>query len=482
MDATPPSLDVNALLQRLERLEAEVQSLRDENAALKRENEELRKENEDLRSRLAASEARVHELERELARRGRNRKQKSSRRRPEGAADRRRKGERKHPGATRPTPEHPTRCEEVRLDACPLCGGAVDELATFDERIVEDVPEPAPEVVLYRRRHYRCQCCRKTVKGRADLDLPGSRIGPRAKLLAAFCRVGVGCSLEKTQILLDEFFGLKVSRAGVLGMVEQAADLLGPAAQKLLELLRESGVTHADETSWPLSGRYVWCWVLCNPKLAVFLIERRRDRETFERLLGGSKPGVLITDFYAVYNGMGEKQQRCLAHLMVTLKELRERLPAYHQTVNIQPLIEFVGEAFAFARERKGMSEKDAAGKADALRKRLREIASWHSSNPDCERIFNRLRRHKGELLTFLDDPAVPPDNNEAERAARGVANDRGMGRGSRSEAGCGVYARLKTVFATARKNGVNFFRYGLEAIRKSLRNEELPLPLAQPP
>ena len=50
-----------------------------------------------------------------------------------------------------------------------------------------------------------------------------------------------------------------------------------------------------------------------------------------------------------------------------------------------------------------------------------------------------------GELLTFLDSDHLPPDNNLAERAARGVANDRGMGRGSRSETGAETYGDLKT-------------------------------------
>jgi transposase len=68
------------------------------------------------------------------------------------------------------------------------------------------------------------------------------------------------------------------------------------------------------------------------------------------------------------------------------------------------------------------------------------------------------LRRHQDELLVFLDDPQVPPDNNEAERTLRGVANDHGMGRGSRSWPGARAYAKIKSVYATCRRNGLNFF------------------------
>ena len=307
--------------------------------------------------RRAAAEARVHELERELARRGKDRKP-SPRTPPAGANDRRKRGKRKHPGSTRPpadpaAPDADARAEDVPApDHCLFCGGEVEDTGAFDERVVEDIPQPKREVTIYRRRVCRCNQCGRLARGRADLDVPGSRLGPRARLLAAYGRVGLGVSLGKTQQLLAEFFGLHVSRAGLLGLQEWTAAALAPVAQRLLELLRESPVVQADETSWPQNGKYVWCWVLSNPKLAVFLIERRRDRATFRRLLGDSFAGTLVTDFYAVYDGLAPRQQRCLAHLAVTLRELLEKTPAKFAAPNLQPILDWVAECFAFARDR----------------------------------------------------------------------------------------------------------------------------------
>jgi len=416
----------------------------------------LEAENQSLRRQLSQSQARVHELERELARRGR-----------------------KHRGTTRPAPkQEPTRCEEVRLERCPCCAGTVEPTGRIDERLVEDIPEPKPEIICYRRHHYWCNHCHRSVAGRADLDIPGSRLGPRVRLLAAFGRVGLGCSLEKTQRLLEEFYGLPVSRAGLLGALRWTADLFRPVVHELLEQLRQSPVVFADETSWPHDGKFVWCWVLANPGLAVFLIDHHRDRETFRRILGDSFTGTLVTDFYAVYHGMAPRQQRCLAHLMVTLKELSERLPKLVVTLNIDPLIEFLQAAFAFARTRAALTARAAARRRRQLERSFADILTWHSKNPDCKRIFDRLRRHRDEILTFLDDKNVPPDNNGAERPLRGVAADRGNGGGTRAWWGTRVYADLKSVLTTCRKQGINFFRYGLDAIRRTLAGLPPPLPI----
>jgi hypothetical protein len=45
-----------------------------------------------------------------------------------------------------------------------------------------------------------------------------------------------------------------------------------------------------------------------------------------------------------------------------------------------------------------------------------------HSRHPDCVRIWKRLYKHCDQLFTFLDDPAVPADNNGTERDIRSLA------------------------------------------------------------
>ena len=129
-------------------------------------------------------------------------------------------------------------------------------------------------------------------------------VGPRARLLMAYCRAELGLSLGKSVTLLDQLFGLSLSRAGALGHIHWAADLVDRVVQRLFELLKTEAVVHADETGWRINGKNIWMWCFCNPRLALFLCDEHRSGEVVQRVLGESMPGVLVTDFYAAYHAL----------------------------------------------------------------------------------------------------------------------------------------------------------------------------------
>jgi Transposase IS66 family len=69
----------------------------------------------------------------------------------------------------------------------------------------------------------------------------------------------------------------------------------------------------------------------------------------------------------------------------------------------------------------------------DAAYRRLIErfdelMLETRSRHPDCVRIWKRLYQHCDELFTFLDDPAVPADNNGTERDIRSLVAARNDG------------------------------------------------------
>ena len=97
-----------------------------------------------------------------------------------------------------------------------------------------DIPEPKVEWHRYRRHVHRCRHCQKTCQGRGDLELPGAHIGPRARLLTCYGRAHLGISLGKTQDLLHDYFGLTVSRAGLLGHLRWGGTLFAPVVDELL--------------------------------------------------------------------------------------------------------------------------------------------------------------------------------------------------------------------------------------------------------
>ena len=59
-------------------------------------------------------------------------------------------------------------------------------------------------------------------------------------------------------------------------------------------------------------------------------------------------------------------------------------------------------------------------------------------------------------MLRFLSDPAVPFTNNEAERDGRMMKLRQKISGGFRSDQGAGDFAVIRTLIATAKKQGWN--------------------------
>ena len=434
-------------------------------------------ENVELRRRLAQLE---HELQ-TIRQRGKRSHPTSNDSKATGK-DRRRKQHRKHPGSVRPDPPPGTVFLEhdIHPQECCHCGsGDLEPTGQYQDHVVADIPEPQVEWHRYRRHVYRCCACQQTCQGRGDLELPGSHIGPRARLLTCYSRAHLGISLGKTQNLFHDFFGLTVSRAGLLGHLRWGGALFAPVVDELFDLLRASPVVQGDETGWRINGQPAWAWCFRDPRLALFLIDRHRSRDVIVRVLGASFSGTLVSDFYAAYNGLDCAKQRCLVHLLRELAKLREELPWQSVRAFIGPLITLLQDAIQLGKDREQLGAAAFRQARQGILDRFDDLLLTQTRQPDCRRIWKRLFRHCDELFTFLDDPQVPADNNGAERDIRSLVAARNDGGTHRAGWSADAFARLKSIVATGMKNGVRFMHYGIDVVRAKLQGARLPLPLA---
>jgi transposase len=473
----------------MEDLRQQIEALLARVGALEARLEQTQSELDEARATIALRDARIAELESqvaeltvELQRRKKGFRPKSNAiSRPKKDKDGRKKGERKHPGMVRPPvePGPDDTVHDLRSDACPACGGSLEDTGAFDEHVVEDIPPPQVEVHRYRRHRRRCTCCGKVCQPAAPPIVADAYVGPRARLLMGYCRAHLGISLGKSTALLDEVFGLKLSRAGALGHIRWAGDLVDPVVQRLFQLLQSEPVIHADETGWRINGKNVWMWCFCNPRLALFLVDEHRSGAVVKRVLGDSLEGVLVTDFYAAYHALDCRKQKCLTHLLRELHTLREDASAVAKNEYLQPLMTLLQDAIALGKTTDRTAESGFAAARQKLNTRLDALIFSRPKDKDCQRINKRLIKHRDELFCFLEVEGVPPDNNLGERDIRSVAAARADGGVNRTKADAKTFANLKTVVRTCQKHCLHFIDYALSLIGVDEKSQ--PFPFAAP-
>ena len=112
--------------------------------------------------------------------------------------------------------------------------------------------------------------------------------------------------------------------------------------------------------------------------------------------------------------------------------------------------------------------EKMPLGLQDRLS--LAMLIELDSKDPNVKRLSKRLRRHKDEIFTFLNNPdEISPYNNDSERIIRPSVIMREISQQNRSFAAARIQAILMTVFRTAHLRGQNPFETVLALIQKTI-------------
>ena len=165
----------------------------------------------------------------------------------------------------------------------------------------------------------------------ADLasDWSGGRGGcrARAKALAVDLKHRLGVSYAKVSEVLNDSFGLKVSRSGWCRADRKVAERARPVYARLIELIRQCSTVHADETGWRIGTLSAWLWVFTNHEITLYAIRANRSSDVVIDMLGEQFKGILASDGFLAYDDGRLKEwlkQKCVGHLLRDLKEMQE--------------------------------------------------------------------------------------------------------------------------------------------------------------
>ena len=391
------------------------------------------------------------------------------------ASRRRKKPGRKpgHPGACRPPPEHIDDTCEHRLKSCPHCGTAVDKPIREHTRLIEDIPKVVPLVTAHTIHGYWCGHCKTIVTPKLSAALPRSRLGLHLVVYSAWLHYLVGVSVGNCVKIAAVSWGFQVSPGGLTLAWKNLATLLQGQYDAIGRTIRHSAVLHADETGWRINGVTCWLWAFATRQYCYYLIDPRRGAAVVKQVLGALFPGILITDFWGAYNAIEAlAKQRCYFHMFTELIKVDKLNPSATWKRFRKKLSRFLKDAVRLGEQRQKHCAPIYARRKAALHKRLDELIAAAFDDADARRLIKRLRRHRGELLTFLDHEGVSPYNNHAEQQMRTAVHTRKVSQQNRSQEGAKTHAIFLSLFRSAQLQKLNPVEYVLQMARTALVGE----------
>ena len=371
----------------------------------------------------------------------------------------------------------PTRIERHVLERCPECNYRLSGESIDYTREVIELPPPQPvEVTEHQVIKRWCPCCGRWRSPKLDLTgqvIGQGRIGVRVASLVSYLRTTLRLPFRLIQSYLVTLHNLRLSLGEIVELTHAVRQQLQPQASQLKTAIQTSTVTHGDETSWRENGQngYAWAFVTAGPAaVRYFEYDHSRNHLVAQRILGAQWRGWLVTDFYAAYNLIPGRHQRCWVHLLRDLHDLKQTHTANPEVLAWVTAVRTLydeAQAWLVAHPAPSLVARHTQY-ADVFTRacRLGEQYALTYDHPCCA-LAKRLLRHQDELFQFVLVPGLPADNNLAERSIRPLVIMRKISGGTRSSEGTTTRLTLASVFQTWAARNLNPFVECLAVLQK---------------
>lgn len=269
--------------------------------------------------------------------------------------------------------------------------------------------------------------------------------------------------------------GVEAGSMEKAGSATRPGGKIGQAYQALRESVKEAPIVNTDDTGWRIGGETAFLMTFDTESATVYQIRRRHRNEEVRELVPGDYPGVMGCDRGPSYDARelaAVRQQKCLGHIDRSLvKEMEGREDADRSFPETLRTLLFEGmdlwkEFHAGAIDRDRYDEAGGLLKTDVTLHLLHEKLRLLRGAPEPEdrsdvdrsnaRILDQIgwQHTLGNLLRFLEDPAIEPTNNRAERALRPAVIARKVSHCSKNDRGAQASAAFTSVLQTLKKSG----------------------------
>jgi transposase len=367
------------------------------------------------------------------------------------------------------------------LDACPDCGGKLQEVENA-ARVVQQVEVVKKPIHIEQHTDlcYWCEHCQKFHYAPMPAHIEkGQLIGPRLTAVIAYMKGGCHCSFSTIRKFLRDVIGVTISRGQLSKLIQKASAAFEQAYNELLEYLPNEAKLNVDETGHKENKKRFWTWCFRADTYTLFKIADSRGSKVLIDVLGEDFAGVIGCDYFSAYRKYMKDFdvliQFCIAHLIRELKYLAgltEKATANYG----QKLLDAMRDMFSIFHKTEELTASDFAEAMEASRKAFLDIALINvPDSRQAQNLANRFRKHGDAYFRFITTPGIEPTNNLAEQAIRFVVIDRYITQGTRSENGRAWCERIWTIMATCASQGRNTFDFICQSIQAHFSDQPFP-------
>ena len=375
---------------------------------------------------------------------------------------------RKRGGAnpSRPAPKPNKIVQVPQVDTCLKCGySPLRLMETSTTRTIIDLvltKNGIKKVVTkYVGFHGYCIKCHRKCSPPKILEFEDRQFyGHKFKSWIVYQRISLRLPFESILELAKEQFKEEMSSSRITHLIRNLAKYYSETEQSIIKRLLDSPFVHVDETNFTIEGVNWYVWVFTNGKYVIFKLTETRETDIVHQILEKYE-GILISDFYAGYDSVPCKQQKCWVHLIRNLnKDLRENpfdMEYEGFILEVRSLIISIMEAV----QKYGL-------KKFHLQKFEKEVNRFYKDLIDNKQYKSELtlryqqhfKKYRDSLFAFLRQDGIPWHNNTAENAIRHVAIQRDISKASFHEEPTRNYLVLLGIRQTCRYQNKSFFRF----------------------
>jgi transposase len=368
-------------------------------------------------------------------------------------------------GGGRQLSEDPDQIIKATVKSCVECRKQIAESMQILMERYDKIDIPPIKPIVTRVERYGCKCagCGREQIANVPVGMEaGSPFGDRIAALVTTMRYSHGISYNRMQQMMSEVFGIEISEGAIANLLTRVKGQLETEVDNILKGVRSARLICSDETSARVNGKNEWEWVFQNEQVCFHIIRPSRGGDVIQEVMGEHQPEVWVSDLYSAQKTHpAAAWQVCLAH---QLRDCQYGVEAGDEIFSGR-MKKLLLRAFVLRRRWSDLAENTRYQYRCRLYRELEAILNLSPTQEDGVRLQKRYRDLRENLFLFLDDPTIPPTNNASEQALRWSVIFRKITNGFRSNWGRDLFAMIRSIVNTGRRQGLSTFESILAAL-----------------